>query len=125
MIRLWSSMLPRLCLFGTILWAAPGCYRYHVYQVGGPAGIEGGNQPATEWENRTRHSFFWGLIRQDVPTENCTLGDGTRTGIEEVTGRHQPGICRADGGHPWDLVANQGELEMRQAARSPRAHRPG
>jgi hypothetical protein len=24
------------------------------------------------------------LIRQDVPTENCTLGDGTRIGIEEV-----------------------------------------
>jgi len=85
MIRsLWSPTLLRLWLSGSILWAAPGCFRYHVYQVGGTAGIEGGNQPATEWESRTRHSFFWGLIRQDVPTENCTLGDGTRTGIEEV-----------------------------------------
>ena len=84
MIRLWSSTLTRLWLLGAMLWAAPGCYRYHVYQVGGPDGLEQGNQPSTEWETRTRHSFFWGLIRQDVPTENCTLGDGTRIGIEEV-----------------------------------------
>ena|SRR5580765_384765 len=80
----WSRGLSRLCLAGTVLVTASGCYRYHIYQVGGPEGIEGGNQPSTEWETRTRHSFFWGLIRQDVPTKNCTLGDGTRTGIEEV-----------------------------------------
>lgn len=60
------------------------CYRYHVYQVGGPDGREQGNQPATEWEHRTLHSFAWGLVRQDLPVENCRLGNGQRTGIEEV-----------------------------------------
>jgi hypothetical protein len=63
---------------------ATGCYRYHVYQVGGPDAREIGNQPTTEWERRTRNAFFWGLIRHDLPVDNCRLGDGRRTGIEEV-----------------------------------------
>ncbi len=61
-----------------------GCATYNVYQVGGPGDIEAGNQPATEWESKTLHSVFWGAIRQDLPVEDCALGDGTRTGIEEI-----------------------------------------
>lgn len=79
--------MPRLdltILLAVSLGASAGCYRYHVYQVGGPGGLEQANQPSTEWESRTRHSFFWGLVRQDIAVENCTLGDGTRTGIEEI-----------------------------------------
>ena len=63
--------------------ATSACYRYHVYQVGGTEGREGGNQPGTEWERTTRSAWFWGLKRQDLPT-NCNLSDGTRIGIEEV-----------------------------------------
>jgi hypothetical protein len=55
-----------------------------MYQVGGPAGVEQGNQPGTEWEHATRHSFVWGLVRQDLPVDNCQLANGQRLGIEEV-----------------------------------------
>jgi hypothetical protein len=58
------------------------CATYHVYQVGGPR--EMGNQPMTEWKTKTLHSLVWGAIRQDLPVDNCRLGNGTRTGIEEV-----------------------------------------
>ena len=61
-----------------------GCYTYHIYQVGGPAGREQGNQPSTEWEHKTLHAFAWGAVRQDLPVDNCQLGDGQRLGIEEV-----------------------------------------
>jgi len=61
-----------------------GCQTYHIYQVGGPEGRELGNQPSTEWTNTTRHALGWGLIRQDIPVENCRLGNGQRLGIEEV-----------------------------------------
>ena len=61
-----------------------GCYTYHVYQVGGPAGREQGNQPGTEWRHRTLHSFAWGLVRQDLPVDNCQTTDGRRFGIEDV-----------------------------------------
>jgi hypothetical protein len=59
-----------------------GCATYHVYQVGGPR--EMGDQPLTEWKSKTLHSLVWGAIRQDLPVNNCRLGNGTRTGIEEV-----------------------------------------
>ena len=62
-----------------------GCATYRVYQVGGPEGRELGNQPMTEWESKTLNTFLWGAVRQDLPVENCALGDGTRTGIEEIT----------------------------------------
>lgn len=62
-----------------------GCATYHVYQVGGP--LETGNQPLTEWKSKTLHSLVWGAIRQDLPVDNCKLGNGTRTGIEEVRAR--------------------------------------
>ena len=61
-----------------------GCYTYHVYQTGGPAGRELGNQPGTTWEQKTLHSFFWGMVRQDLPVENCQLANGQRLNIEEV-----------------------------------------
>lgn len=56
----------------------------HIYQIGGTIGHEQGNQPMTEWQSRTLHSLFWGFVRQDLPVENCSLADGTRTGIEEL-----------------------------------------
>ena len=56
----------------------------HIYQAGGRDGREQGNQPMTEWQCRTLNSFLWGLIRQDLCITDCCLGDGTRTGIEEL-----------------------------------------
>jgi hypothetical protein len=56
----------------------------HIYLVGGNAGREQGNQPMTEWQSKTLNSFLWGLLRQDLCIENCSLGDGTRTGLEEL-----------------------------------------
>ena len=61
-----------------------GCYTYHIYQVGGTAGREQGNQPGTEWEHKTLHAFAWGAVRQDLPVDNCQLGSGQRLGMEEV-----------------------------------------
>ena len=43
-----------------------------------------GNQPGTEWEHRTLHAFAWGLVRHDLPVENCRLGNDQRLGIDEV-----------------------------------------
>ena len=77
--RLRALLLLLVCIT-----AMPACYRYHVYQVGGPAGRELGNQPGTEWEGRTLHSFAWGLIRQDLPVDNCQTANGERFNIEEV-----------------------------------------
>ena len=68
----------------TLSLLSTGCSTYHIYQIGGADGRELGNQPATEWEKRTLHSFAWGAIRQDLPVENCQLGSGQRLGIEEV-----------------------------------------
>jgi hypothetical protein len=61
--------------------ALPGCYTYHLYQVGGADGREAGNQPSTEWQSATRHALFWGAVRQDVAVENCRRAGA---GIEEV-----------------------------------------
>lgn len=61
-----------------------GCYTYHIYQVGGTAGREQGNQPGTEWGHKTLHAFAWGGLRQDLPVDNCQLGSGQRLGMEEV-----------------------------------------
>ncbi len=71
----------------TLRWALcvsllSGCATYHIYQVGGPR--EMGNQPLTEWKTKTLHSLVWGAIRQDLTVDNCRLGNGTRTNIEEV-----------------------------------------
>jgi len=65
--------------------ASPGCYSYHIYQVGGPQGVEMGNQPGTEWREKTLHSFLWGQVRQDLAVDNCQLANGQRFNIEEVT----------------------------------------
>lgn len=66
-----------------------GCYTYHVYQIGGPR--EGGNQPGTEWREKTLHALVWGAVRQDLPVDNCRLGTGQRLGIEEVNVRSHLG----------------------------------
>jgi len=68
--------------------ALPGCYTYHLYQIGGVDGREAGNQPGTEWRQATRHALVWGAIRQDVPVDNCRTVAGQRLGIEEVNVRH-------------------------------------
>ena len=76
---------PRLSIVAlfVVCWVSTSsCYRYHVYQVGGPREL--GNQPATEWQGKTLHAFAWGAVRQDLPVDNCQLGNGQRTGIEEV-----------------------------------------
>jgi hypothetical protein len=75
------------------VWLLAGCATYHVFQVGGPR--EMGNQPLTEWKGKTLHSLVWGAIRQDLPVDNCKLGDGTRTGIEEVRVRANFGATMA------------------------------
>lgn len=83
----------RLSILALCAWAVAGCATYHVYQVGGP--VEMGNQPFTEWKGKTLHSLVWGAIRQDLPVDNCRLGDGTRTGIEEVRVRANVGATIA------------------------------
>ncbi|MCG8607352.1 Bor family protein, partial [bacterium] len=60
------------------------CYTYHVYQIGGTEGREQGNQPATEWQDKTLHALAWGAVRQDIPVDNCQTARGQRFGIEEV-----------------------------------------
>jgi hypothetical protein len=67
-----------------------GCATYHVFQTGG-----GGNLPLTEWKTKTLHSLAWGAFRQDLPVDNCKLGNGTRTGIEEVRVRANFGATLA------------------------------
>jgi len=64
--------------------ASPGCYTYHVYQVGGPSSRELGNQPSTEWRHKTLNALAWGAVRQDLPIDNCQLPDSQRFGIEEI-----------------------------------------
>jgi hypothetical protein len=79
----WGIRALRTASLATLSVAA-GCYHFHAYQIGGPDGRELGNQPATEWQGRTLHGLFWGLLRHDLAIANSTLADGTRHGIEEV-----------------------------------------
>lgn len=72
-----------IVLFASAL-MSNSCTTIHVYQTGGPQGLEAGNQPGTEWESRPSNTFFWGAVRQDVRIENCMLGDGSRLNIEEI-----------------------------------------
>jgi hypothetical protein len=71
-----------------------GCsLQYHVYQAdnvahGSPR--PGQNQPATYWEERTLHTGFWGLLRQDYPVDTCQDGTGQTWGLEEVRIRTNP-----------------------------------
>jgi hypothetical protein len=57
---------------------------YHVYQDLGLGDSQPQNMPGTEWKSKTLNSFFWGLIRQDLPITNCRLANGQRLGIEEI-----------------------------------------
>ena len=93
-----SARLPRTLAAVLVLTSSissSGCYSYHVYQVGGLGGREGGNQPSTEWKHKTLHAFAWGQVRQDLPVDNCALGNGQRIGIEEVTVRTNFGYLLA------------------------------
>lgn len=87
------AWLPRVQLLAVSACLLAGCASYHVYQVGGP--LETGNQPMTEWKSKTLHSLVWGAIRQDLPVDNCKLGNGTRTNIEEVRIRSNVGAITA------------------------------
>lgn len=80
-------------LLATCASLCAGCATYHVYQIKGP--LEMGNQPLTEWKSTTLHALGWGAVRQDLPVDNCRLGNGTRTGIEEVRARHNVGTTVA------------------------------
>ncbi len=88
--RAW---LPRIQLLALSVCFAAGCATYHVYQVGGPREL--GNLPSTEWKSKTLHSLVWGAVRQDLPVDNCKLGNGTRTNIEEVRVRSNVGAITA------------------------------
>lgn len=61
-----------------------GCSTFHVYQVGGLGDSEPQNVPDTEWTYVKRNSYLWGLVRQDLPVDNCRDTAGRRKGIEEI-----------------------------------------
>jgi hypothetical protein len=42
------------------------------------------NMPDTEWMYVKRNSYLWGLVRQDLPIDNCRTAKGRRKGIEEI-----------------------------------------
>ena len=69
------------CLLSGLL---AGCSTFHVYQVGGPGDSQPQNVPDTEWIYVKRNSYLWGLVRQDLPVDNCLDGAGNRKGIEEI-----------------------------------------
>lgn len=83
----FASLGRRLTTFAAVLACSScftGCYSYHIYQAGGPKGREMGNQPSTEWKHKTLNAYAWGIVRQDLPVDNSHIGNGLRTGIEEV-----------------------------------------
>ncbi len=57
---------------------------FHIYQDLGIGDSQPQNMPGTEWKSKDLNSFFWGLIRQDLPITNCRLANGQRLGIEEI-----------------------------------------
>lgn len=61
-----------------------GCSTFHAYQTGGVGDSEPQNVPDTEWMYVKRSSFLWGLVRQDLPIDNCRDTAGRRKGIEEI-----------------------------------------
>lgn len=61
-----------------------GCSTFHVYQTGGMEDREPQNMPDTEWMYVKRNSYLWGLVRQDLPIDNCRTTGGRRKGIEEI-----------------------------------------
>lgn len=89
------SRLAAFSVAAAVSMTSHGCYSYHVYQVGGAGGRELGNQPSTEWRHKTLHALAWGQVRQDLPVDNCQLGNGQRLGIEEVTARTNFGYVLA------------------------------
>ena len=63
------SALPIVLAF---LLVAEGCYHF---RVTAPS-----PDPATEYQSRTVHSFFWGLIQESVPANDCASN-----ALDEVT----------------------------------------
>ncbi len=61
-----------------------GCSTFHVYQTGGLEDRHPQNMPDTEWMYAKRNSYLWGLVRQDLPIDNCRTTNGRRKGIEEI-----------------------------------------
>lgn len=62
----------------------PACSTFHVYQDLGTGDYQPQNVPDNEWAYVSRNSFLWGLIRQDLPVDNCRDGAGVRKGMEQV-----------------------------------------
>ncbi len=56
-----------------LLWGQ-GCYHYRVTTV---------DRPATEYEKKTIHNLFWGLLTQDAPATDC-VGEEKSNGLDEV-----------------------------------------
>lgn len=55
---------PLLLLLVIVLPAVQAsCYHYRI--------VAPEPDPATDYERRTVHSLFWGLVQQDVPTSDC------------------------------------------------------
>lgn len=77
-----SKKIAILTIVASLSMLSSGCATYHVYQIGGEREI--GNTPGTEWKGKTLNSFAWGLVRQDLPVDNCQLVNGERFNIEEV-----------------------------------------
>lgn len=79
-----SKRLAIFTIIASLSLMSSGCATYHVYQIGGEGGRERGNTPGTEWKGKTLNSFAWGLVRQDLPVDNCQMVNGERFNIEEV-----------------------------------------
>lgn len=58
-----TGRLPVLLLVLILLPVQAGCYHYRV--------IVPEPDPATEYERRTVHALFWGLLQTDVPASDC------------------------------------------------------
>ena len=85
--------LRRFVCLVVLVCVSNGCGAQHIYQAddlstGSPR--PGQNTPATDWNEVTRHSFLWGLIRQDLPVDNCQDATGQTWGIEEIRLRTTP-----------------------------------
>ena len=76
-----KSKVLSACFLSALL---AGCSTFHVYQTGGMEDRQPQNMPDTEWMYAKRNSFLWGLVRQDLPIDNCRDGSGRRKGIEEI-----------------------------------------
>lgn len=60
---LMKDTTARIVLVLCFLSLQAGCYHYRV--------VAPKPDPATDYEHRTVHALFWGLVQQDVPSDDC------------------------------------------------------